>query len=224
MLLLILGFLTDFRVFTARWKVSSPLHSDRANQSCYKNELSGRAALLKDVSFENRAWAVQDGDGEAGWVSFGHAWPRPRALRGPPQKNPNSPCKSSIRSIPSVCGSLAPPGSFFLSPPPSRVPVKGSGGCSIPSPPCPARGGGSRGLRGRSSGGGGRAINHRGPRGTGKRTRESRRQSGGDSPRLREINGNKSKWGLPGAGGARGPPRSARERRSGDGERHSANF
>lgn len=113
---------------------------------------------------------------------------------------------------------------LFSLPPPSRVPVKGSGGGSIPSPPCPARGGGSRGLRGRSSGGGGRAINHRGPRGTGKRTRESRRQSGGDSPRLREINGNKSKWGLPGAGGARGPPRSARERRSGDGERHSANF
>lgn len=115
----------------------------------------------------NRAWAVRDGDGEAGWVSFGHAWPTLRALRGsPPKKNPNSPCQNSIRSIPSVCGSLASPGRFFLSPPPSRLAVKGSGGCSIPSPPCPARGGGSRGLRGRSSGGGGRAINHRGARGT----------------------------------------------------------
>lgn len=141
MLLLILGFLTDFRVFTARWKVSSPLHSDRANQSCYKNELSGRAALLKDVSFENRAWAVQDGDGEAGWVSFGHAWPRPRALRGPPQKNPNSPCKSSIRSIPSVCGSLAPPGSFSL-PPAQQSPGERLWRLQHPFPsvPCPWRG------------------------------------------------------------------------------------
>lgn len=224
MLLLILGFLTDFRVFTARWKVSSPLHSDRANQSCYKNELSGRAALLKDVSFENRAWAVQDGDGEAGWVSFGHAWPRPRALRGPPQKKPQQPLQKLHPLHPQRVRFPGTSWQLFSLPPPSRVPVKGSGGGSIPSPPCPARGGGSRGLRGRSSGGGGRAINHRGPRGTGKRTRESRRQSGGDSPRLREINGNKSKWGLSGAGGARGPPRSARERRSGDGERHSANF
>lgn len=61
MLLLILGFLTDFRVFTALWKVSSPLPSDRANQSCYQNELSGQAALLKDVYLRESSL------GSAGW-------------------------------------------------------------------------------------------------------------------------------------------------------------
>lgn len=108
-----------------------------------------------------------------------------------------------MRSIPSVCRSLAPPGSFFPSPRPSRVPVEAA--ASLPRRALPVAGEKARGRRAGDK-------SRRAP-GHGQRARESAHQSGGDGPGLPGINGNKSKWGLPGAGGARGPPRSARERR-----------
>lgn len=125
----------------------------------------------------NRAWAVRDGDGEAGWVSFGHAWPTLRALRGsPPKKKPQQPLPKLHPLHPQRVRLPGISWQVF-----SLPPAQQTGGERLwrlqhpfPSVPCPGRGvPGAAGEKFR-----GRRASDKSPQGTGDSTRGSAIKAG----------------------------------------------